>query len=140
MIIREFSFGIIPVKKFHLGWKVLLIQHHSGFWSFPKGHAEKGESPKEAAERELFEETHLKVSRYWAEEPIQENYFFQLNGNKISKSVDFFIATVKGRLKIQEGEVKASQWIEFADAFTILSFPESKRVLKEALMKLIDLS
>jgi 8-oxo-dGTP pyrophosphatase MutT (NUDIX family) len=42
----------------------LLVLHPTGakhdFWSIPKGRAEAGESYKEAAERELFEETGLK--------------------------------------------------------------------------------
>ena len=51
--------------------KVLLVKNRlrkeykeyydSGFWGFPKGHMEEGESPLKAAEREVFEETGFKV-------------------------------------------------------------------------------
>lgn len=39
------------------GRKVLLILDRYGFWTFPKGHVETGETDEEAAQREVHEET-----------------------------------------------------------------------------------
>jgi diadenosine hexaphosphate hydrolase (ATP-forming) len=36
--------------------KILLIRHHNGTWVFPKGHVDPGETPLEAALREVAEE------------------------------------------------------------------------------------
>jgi ADP-ribose pyrophosphatase YjhB (NUDIX family) len=36
---------------------VLLVSQHGTSWSLPKGHLEEGESPLEAARREIHEET-----------------------------------------------------------------------------------
>lgn len=44
------------------GRQVLLVQHRLHGWSCPGGHVEDGESPREAVERELFEETGLVVA------------------------------------------------------------------------------
>lgn len=45
---------------------VLLVKgRHSGKWSFPKGHPNQGETEFEAAERETFEETGLRLSPYF---------------------------------------------------------------------------
>ena len=42
--------------------KVLLIKHKKlGYWLAPGGHVEEDELPHEAAEREVWEETGLKV-------------------------------------------------------------------------------
>ncbi|HCR81561.1 MAG TPA: hypothetical protein DIV47_03745 [Candidatus Pacebacteria bacterium] len=42
--------------------KVLLIKHKKlGYWLAPGGHVEEGELPHQAAEREVWEETGLKV-------------------------------------------------------------------------------
>jgi len=42
--------------------KVLLVKHHKlGFWLAPGGHLEENELPHEAAEREFWEETGIKV-------------------------------------------------------------------------------
>src|SRR3982750_698917 len=39
--------------------EILLIQDSKGRWTIPKGHIEEGESPRQAAEREIREETGL---------------------------------------------------------------------------------
>lgn len=49
--------GILVVNR-----KVLLVKHKKlGIWLGPGGHIEKGELPFEAAEREVWEETGIKV-------------------------------------------------------------------------------
>ena len=47
------SFGVIPVRQQQGIRQYLLVQHHAGHWGFPKGHPDEGESPREAAERDL---------------------------------------------------------------------------------------
>lgn len=37
--------------------RVLLVSQHGTSWSLPKGHLEEGESPLEAARREIYEES-----------------------------------------------------------------------------------
>ena len=37
--------------------RVLLVSQHGTSWSLPKGHLEEGETPLEAAQREIHEET-----------------------------------------------------------------------------------
>ena len=88
MALKEYSYGIIPLQKQGDDWKVLLIQHSGArYWGFPKGHAELGESPKEAAVRELFEETSLKIVRFFSETPQEEHYQYTLRGELIFKTV-----------------------------------------------------
>jgi 8-oxo-dGTP diphosphatase len=41
--------------------KLLLLKRHNDIWEFPGGGIEFGESPKEAAMREAFEETAIKA-------------------------------------------------------------------------------
>lgn len=61
----ERSFGCIPIIYRPPPTRVLLIQQKSRtktFWTFPKGHPEDNESPKETAIRELHEETGLRIT------------------------------------------------------------------------------
>lgn len=52
------AFAIVNVKgKYLIGFNPWRKQ-----WEFPAGGIEKGETPRQAAERELFEETHQKAS------------------------------------------------------------------------------
>ncbi len=58
---REFcasAFVINPLNK-----KILLVKHHIfNKWVQPGGHIEKGELPEEAAIREVYEETGVKIT------------------------------------------------------------------------------
>jgi bis(5'-nucleosidyl)-tetraphosphatase len=133
----ETSYGIIPLRKNGLIWEVLLIQHQAGHWSFPKGHAEIGETPKQAAERELFEETGLKVDHYLAEEPFSEKYYFSFQGQRIGKTVLYFLAQVKGDVLLQEKEVKSSLWVAVHQAEAVISFAEGKALCRQVRFFLI---
>lgn len=127
---QEESFGVIPLKKEKGAWKVLLIQHRKGrYWGFPKGHAEEGESPKEAAFRELLEETNLKLAKPLQEEPLSEKYIFQKAGQKVEKTVLYFIAEVEGDVKLQENEIYAAQWVFFPECFDTVTHKEGKEIL-----------
>jgi bis(5'-nucleosidyl)-tetraphosphatase len=130
---KENSYGIIPLRIHHQDWQVLLIQHHTGHWAFPKGHADPGETPQQAAERELREETGLIIQRFLASEPLIENYFFMFEGQRISKTVQYFLALVQGHVVIQEREIKASQWLSLQDAYERITFKEGKRVCSQTL-------
>jgi bis(5'-nucleosidyl)-tetraphosphatase len=123
---QEFSFGIIPLRQRRGQWEVLLIQHQAGHWAFPKGHAEPGETPQQAAVRELQEETGLLITKYLSEEPISESYFFFSKGQRIHKTVQYFLAHVTGKVQIQEAEIINSQWLPIQHAAGFITFKKAK--------------
>jgi 8-oxo-dGTP pyrophosphatase MutT (NUDIX family) len=63
-------------------------------WEFPKGTIEPGETPREAACRELIEETGLRAWRILDgfQQPISYQYF--RDGRLRNKTVDYFVAEV----------------------------------------------
>lgn len=130
LVTRESSYGIIPVKKELNDWQVLLVQLHAGHWSFPKGHPEPGETPKQTAERELFEETGLQPVLFLSDSEITEEYVFTHHGRLIFKKVTYFIAEVSGEIRPQVEEINACQWFSLKDAYAKLSFKEAKKVLQ----------
>ncbi len=123
---NEHSYGIVPVRLWHNQWQVLLIQHHSGHWAFPKGHPEQEETPLQTAERELFEETGLKVKSYLSTETFTEHYFFRHQQELINKKVDYFIALVSGKIILQQKEVQACEWLCLEEAINRITFKEGK--------------
>lgn len=135
---KEYSFGIIPLRFFANEWQVLLVQHIAGHWSFPKGHVDEGELPRQTAERELLEETGLEVEQYVADDMLQETYFFKYQDVLIKKEVGYFIAVVKGDIKLQEEEVKAVEWLSLLDSLNRLNFSESKKMIHKT-MQLIEM-
>ncbi len=129
---QENAYGVIPLQIRKSDWQVLLVQHHSGHWAFPKGHADVEETPKQTAERELREETGLTIQKFFPLKPLTENYCFYFQGQKISKTVQYFLALVHGQVKIQDSEIRASQWLSLPLAFEQITFYESKRMCLQA--------
>ena len=133
----EKSFGVIPLKKREEGgWQVLLVRHGKGHWAFPKGHAEKGEEPLQTALRELKEETGLEVVHVLPFEPLQEHYFFTLEHQKVSKTVLYFLAEVRGEVILQEEEVTDHAWLSLEESEQKMTFSEGKRLCRKLLEQL----
>ena len=71
------------------GNAILLLRKFNGDWVLPKGRVEEGEQKKEAALREVMEETGLRVKniRYYKSQPwgftdnILAGYFCDLDGD-----------------------------------------------------------
>jgi len=55
---KRFSAGVVVVRRAHGGWRYLLLRVYRT-WDFPKGGVEAGETPMQAARREVAEETAL---------------------------------------------------------------------------------
>jgi len=137
--IKEESFGIIPLKQEEGTWFVLLILHIGGrHWAFPKGHSNEGETAKQAALRELQEETGLIVERFLQEEPLTENYsFHRAHQEVVSKTVQYFPAVVAGEIRLQKEEIRDAKWIPLKDALRHLTFKEARWMCQE-LMKTLN--
>ena len=70
---HEKSCGAVIFRSIGGKWHVLLIRHEKGHHvAFPKGHVELGETEVQTAEREVLEDTGLRV-KVDEEDPIQES-------------------------------------------------------------------
>jgi 8-oxo-dGTP pyrophosphatase MutT (NUDIX family) len=135
---KEFCFGIIPLKRKDNDWEVFLVKHNKGHWGFPKGHSLREETPEQIACREVFEETGLSVTKFLQVSPLTEKYIFQDENKTIDKSVTYFLAEVKGDVKLLNKEVCDSKWVSFDEALELLTFEQAKEVCIEA-MKILNL-
>lgn len=96
----------------------ILFIYRRGKWDLPKGKAEKGESIRETAVREVIEETgieKLKIDKYFS------NTFHIVRNNKkyFLKETSWFLmsSNFKGKLKPQLKEgIKSVKWKTFDDA------------------------
>ena len=134
-MMQERSFGVIPLQKKgkNKEWHALLINHRQGgFWAFPKGHAEEGETPEEAARRELFEETGLTIVQILSAEIFKESYSFFRGKSFIHKEVQYYLAEVEGKLKLQAGEIFDARWVPLKEAEQQITFTESKNLCRKA--------
>lgn len=112
--------------------KVLVIQQKQGFWGFPKGHMEQGESEIETAIRETKEETNLDVI---IEDKTRFCLTYVIEDKNIHKKVVYFVAKVDGKVDIkpQIEEINGIVWIEIAKVEDILTFDNLKELWKVVL-------
>lgn len=131
---KHFSAGGIVIKTEKDQPFVLLVKDGYGHWTWPKGHIEKGESPEEAALREITEETGLK--KVVIEGKIgEQTYYFKLKGELIFKTVYIFLvkAGAKEKLAIQESEIKDAKWLSTEEALRTIEYEGSREMLEKGI-------
>jgi 8-oxo-dGTP pyrophosphatase MutT (NUDIX family) len=112
---REVSAGGI-VFRTEPELSLLMVLDGYGRWTFPKGLLEQGETPEEAAVREIEEETGIQAevvarigeSRYVYHHPRK---------GRVHKTVTFYLLrALGGCLQAQDGEVAAVEWVSPEEA------------------------
>lgn len=129
--VNDRSYGIIPVRQVDNDWQFLIVRHLGGHWAFPKGHPENNESPKQAAVRELLEETGMSVNRFFRRYPFSEQYVFYHAGQRICKTVMYYLAQVEGTLQRQVEELIDAQWESFEACCEKLTYPRSVQICQQ---------
>jgi len=97
-------------------------------WSLPKGHIEEGETPEQAALREVKEETGI-------ESAIEKSlgvidFWFMAGGKRIHKTVHHYLFRESGGLlAAQESEVDEVAWFPLAEIVERLAYPDEKKLI-----------
>lgn len=128
----EKSAGIIVFRKLENKNYYLLLQDGLGYWGFPKGHVEEGETLEQTARREVKEETGLQNVQLQKGFKKWIRYVFQRDKQKIFKLVCFFLGEVKISQVTLSREHQDYQWLSYDEAKEKLSFKNTKGLLKEA--------
>lgn len=126
----EKSCGALIFRMDTDGWNVLLIRHARGkHISFPKGHMEAGELESQTAEREVFEETGIRIKvdrRYRAE----NRYNIR---SDIQKLVVIFAAvTTQKEIIPQPEEIAEANWFPLEEAHKRLTYERDRKILRDA--------
>jgi len=97
-------------------------------WSLPKGHIEEGETPEQAALREVQEETGI-------ESIIEKSlgvidFWFMAGGKRIHKTVHHYLFRESGGLlAAQETEVDEVAWFPLNEIVEKLAYPDEKKLI-----------
>ncbi len=130
---RQHSAGGLVVD----GERVLLISTQGGRrWQLPKGHLEDGETPPQAAEREVFEETGVR-GRIRHDLGAVEYYFRSRGGLRIHKRVDYFVLEfVEGdAANFDPTEVTEARWFSWDEGIERLTFANERELVEKARAK-----
>lgn len=136
----EQAFGCIPFRRSKSREiEALMILRTKGFWEFPKGKPEKGETEQETALRELKEETGL-VGEIQPESPLSTAYHFTRDGVEYNKTVTLFFCRVQdgASVKVDKHEVGDFFWLPLESLVDRATYPEMKELARKAWNILAD--
>lgn len=129
MVLPEFSCGGVVLDN----KKVLLIQVKTikgrKLWTFPKGHIEAGETPRQAALREVLEETGYRAKII--KPLLKVRYAFTLKGNYVKKVVQWYLMKKLCKIgKFDTSEILTTNWVSINKAKEMIEYPSDKRLLE----------
>ena len=128
----EKSCGAVVFTQESGGIKYVIIQSKEGFFGFPKGHVEDGETEAETALREIKEETGLTVSLLDGFR-TEDSHTFVRKGETRMKHIVYFLAEFSGQAPVaQESELNSICLMDYETAMSAFQFESSKRILTEA--------
>ncbi|MBM3704569.1 MAG: NUDIX hydrolase [Actinobacteria bacterium] len=124
--------GLVVDKSGELGLLIGRIDKRGRMlWSLPKGHIESGESPEEAALREVREETGIKSSITRSLGVI--DFWFMAEGKRIHKTVHHFLFAEKsGKLEAQVSEVDDVKWFPLDEIAKTLAYPDERKLIQRS--------
>jgi 8-oxo-dGTP pyrophosphatase MutT (NUDIX family) len=136
---NDYSYGIIPFSlldgepRYFIG-RSSDADGTTGFWKFPKGHKEEGETDLQAARRETKEEIGIDVDEgnVLTGQSFEESYEFTYGaenkrGDGIVQKVNtYWLAEVNEEVEVQlNEEFSEYRWATFADTMELL--PDNSR-------------
>lgn len=109
-------------------------------WCLPKGHLEDGETPEEAAVREIAEETGIHGRIVTALGVV--DFWFSAEGRRVHKRVHHFLLEATGGELTVEGdpdrEAVDVAWVALDDLGRVLEFPNERKIARAATARLAD--
>jgi len=136
---REFAAGAVIFKR-ESGETLFLIIYsaRNKIWGFPKGRIERGEAAKDAARREIQEETGLDNLRFisgFREEDVYEALSKRppFKGEAIEKHVVYFLCETQDKNIIVDGkEITDYRFSTLSEAEKLIKFGNLKEILRRA--------
>ncbi len=117
---------IVPTRRAANGAKVLAL---------PKGHVDPGETPVQAAAREVREEAG--VDAEYVGDLGAVRYWYMRNGKRIAKQVDFFLFTYAGGdVADHDHEVEQARWMPLSEAAAQLTYDGERDMAARALSQI----
>jgi len=137
--IDEKSAGGLVLKGLSPNPKILMIQVKNLVgkivWTFPKGHLEQGETPIQAALREVEEETGWKcaLTSSGKKKYFEKVHYQFFRGTKlVKKVVTWYLMTPQQKTGEKDiEEVIKVRWVSLEKAKDLLQYPSDNKLLKK---------
>ncbi|HEX7032214.1 MAG TPA: NUDIX domain-containing protein [Nitrososphaera sp.] len=110
----------------------LLLHYTASHWDFPKGNIEAGENEKQAAIREIREETGITDIEFLEGFRMKIDYKYRHGHRLVHKEVVLFLARTRTKQVTLSHEHIGFAWKKFDDALQQLSYRNAKNLLSAA--------
>ena len=134
---KEYSAGAVIFRYAPRTQYLLVYSERNKAWGFPKGHIDAGEAEKDAALREIAEETGITDLRFvpgFREELEYKTISNrgQSKGKEIEKHTTYFLCqTGTGDVVIDGEEITYYEWLNMYDAKEYLTIDSLKELLRK---------
>lgn len=120
--------------------EVLVVNQNRNSWSLPKGHIDPGESPREAAEREIYEESGVKKLQFIRSLGSYERPRIGKNGGsdrtQIKRITLFLYTTTQKVLRPVDPENPEARWVSRSKVADLLTHAKDKAFFRGLLKNL----
>lgn len=111
--------------------EVAVVSQHGDSWSLPKGHVDAGETPREAAEREVVEETGITELAFIRELGSYERYKIGKEGkgedeSELKRIHMFLYKTLQQALAPTDTDNPEARWVPIDEVSRLLTHPKDK--------------
>ena len=133
------SAGVVVLADSPEGLRVALLHRRKpDEWRLAKGKLDPGETPEQAAEREVAEELGVRVQV--GDRIGETRYTYALKGAPVAKSVVFFLARLPepAPLTPEQRNFDRAVWVSPEEALRLLSWDNERKVVWLALAALAD--
>jgi 8-oxo-dGTP pyrophosphatase MutT (NUDIX family) len=135
MMGKSYSAGGVVVNP---DGKVLVVNQNGDSWSLPKGHVDPGETDRQAAEREVREESGVAGLKFIKKLGSYERYQLALGGvgeNKddLKRITLFLYMTEQRELAPEDPHNPEARWVTPQEVADLLTHPKDKAFFEKVL-------
>lgn len=110
--------------------KIAVVNHNHTSWSLPKGHVDSGETLRQAAIREIEEETGITQLTFTQELGTYQRYrtgLHNLEDKSELKTITLFLYTTpQSELQPIDPEHPEARWVDIDEVSALLTHPKDK--------------